>query len=243
MTVQAHLYHWLWGTLDALFPPRCAGCGRKGTRWCEDCQRKVQVLKPPLCPRCGEPGFESLCPSCRQQPPAFTQLRAWSLYADPIRTAIHQLKYRRNLGLGEALALPLADFVRSLNWPVEAIVPIPLSQKRYQERGYNQVATFAYPLALHLGLPYLGDALHRTRDTRSQVGLSAHERRENVHNAFQAREKLVRGKQILLVDDVATTGSTLSSAANALLIAGAQAVYAVTLARANSLSLGGTYDA
>ncbi len=184
-----------------------------------------------------------VCPSCHQHPPAFTQLRSWSLYADPVRTAIHQMKYRRNLGLGEALAYPFANFVRSLNWPVEVIVPIPLSQKRYQERGYNQVATFAYPLSLHLGLKYLGRALYRVRETRSQVGLSARERRENVYDAFQARENLVRGKQILLVDDVATTGSTLSSAANALLIAGARAVYAVTLARANSLSIGGTYDA
>nr|BAL52748.1 phosphoribosyltransferase [uncultured Chloroflexota bacterium] len=146
------------------------------------------------------------------------------------------------MGLGEALAIPFAHFVRSLAWPVEAVIPIPLSPKRYQERGYNQVALVAYPLALHLQLPYLSQALRRVRETRSQVGLSAQDRRQNVRDAFEARSEWVRGKSVLLVDDVATTGATLSSASEALLSAGAARVYAVTLARSHHFS-GGTYDA
>lgn len=243
MNGRAFLYHWLWEILDGLFPPRCGGCGKEGARWCAECQRQVQIPMPPLCLRCGTSIKEgTLCFSCQQHLPAFEILRSWSLFTGPVRSALHHLKYRRNMGLGEALAIPFARFVRSLGWPVDAVIPIPLSPKRYQERGYNQVALVAYPLALHLRLPYLGRALQRTRETRSQVGLSVQERRQNVQNAFKAQDGWVKGKRILLVDDVATTGSTLSSASEALLSAGATAVYAVTLARAIYLS-GGTYDA
>lgn len=226
-----------------LFPPRCGGCGQEGVRWCAQCQKEVKTPRPPLCVRCGTFSYDEICPACREHPPTFVYLRSWSLFTEPVRPALHRLKYRRDMGLGEALAVPFARFVRSLQWPVDVVIPIPLSAKRYRERGYNQVALFAYPLALHLNLPYLARALKRTRETRSQVGLSAKERRENVQGAFMAEGKWLKGKTVLLVDDVATTGSTLSSAAQALLSAGANAVYAVTLARAIHPSLGGTYDA
>jgi ComF family protein len=142
------------------------------------------------------------------------------------------LKYGRDVGLGEALAWDVALFLDSLGWQAEAIVPIPLSQQRMRERGYNQSGLIAHPLSRIMQWRYLPDAVQRTRHTRSQVGLTAAERRENVQLAFTANPGLVRNKTILLFDDVATTGATLHSASQALLSAGANRVYALTAAKA-----------
>lgn len=149
--------------------------------------------------------------------------------------ALHRLKYRRDLALGEALAWPLAQYVETaLGWDVDLIVPIPLSQGRSVERGYNQVALVAQPLALIKNWTYAPKALARVKHTRSQVGLNAQERLENVRDAFCADPRLVRSKKVLLLDDVATTGATLFSASRSLVEAGAREVYALTTARAIS---------
>lgn len=226
-------YHLFWQGVDWIFPPECAGCGQPGTRWCPDCQRAVQPVSGPICQICGIPMHTAgVCPDCRAQKPAFQLLRSWAVFQDPLRQALHQLKYRRNMGLGEVLTLQMLDFVKSLGWPIEALIPIPLSAARFQERGYNQVGLVARPLAMLMSWHYLPGALQRIRNTRSQVGLSAEERRQNVHNAFQADAKQVKGRCILLMDDVATTGATLESAAQAVRSAGASQVYALTIARA-----------
>ncbi|MBV6395492.1 MAG: hypothetical protein HFACDABA_01068 [Anaerolineales bacterium] len=136
------------------------------------------------------------------------------------------------MALGDALAVHIKRFVDSLGWEFEAIVPVPLGEKRMRERGYNQVALIAKPVSLALDSMYRPAALKRQRDTRSQVGLSAGERRDNVRNAFLADPNFVRGKSVLVMDDVATTGATLTSSAEALLHAGASQVYAITVARA-----------
>jgi ComF family protein len=132
----------------------------------------------------------------------------------------------------------MADFVRSLHWPVKVMIPVPLGKKRLKERGYNQVGLVARPLAHSLGLRYEPDALRKTRDTRSQVGLSISQRSENVQDAYQAEAQVVRNKSILIMDDVATTGSTISACTSALLSAGAQEVYVLTIARASPSSFG-----
>jgi ComF family protein len=159
-------------------------------------------------------------------------MRSWSNFEHPVREALHQLKYRRNIGLGEALATQMSPFVAQLGWPVDTIIPIPLGKKRLKERGYNQVAMVAKPLALCLGMDYRPAALIRARETRSQVGLSAMERKQNVLNVFQADKNKIGGRTVLLMDDVSTTGATLSSAADALYTSGAKDVYAITVARA-----------
>ena len=160
-------------------------------------------------------------------------MRSWAVFDSPIQNALHTLKYRRNIaGLGDALAHHMADFVGSLRWPLEVVIPVPLSRKRLQERGYNQVALVARPLAYELGLTYAPNLLWKIRDTRSQVGLNMQERRENVSMAYQAHRSAVTRKSILLMDDVSTTGSTISACTEALLLAGAQEVYVLTIARA-----------
>ncbi len=136
------------------------------------------------------------------------------------------------MALGEALAKYLAGFVRTLGWPVNLVVPVPLGKGRKKERGYNQVGLVAMPLAAFNHWNYSPRGLARIRETRSQVGLTIDQRKENVSGAFQGDETLVSGLNILLMDDVATTGATLSASAKALMDAGAHNVYALTLARA-----------
>ena len=222
-----------WVGLDWLFPPVCGGCGNPGTRWCVECQKKVQVIVAPVCDACGLPqAYFGLCKRCQQKRPSFKYLRSWAVFESSVQMALHRLKYRRDIGLGEALSNQLAGFVDRLEWPIDMLTPIPLGKKRLRERGYNQVAMIAKPLSLQLGLDYYPKALIRARETRSQVGLSAKERQENVQNAFLADGKMVKGRSILLMDDVSTTGATLSSAAEALYLSGARAVYATTVARA-----------
>lgn len=233
------LYHGLWQGLDLIYPPVCGGCGKPGSRWCADCQANVPLLQGPLCEKCGLPQEKAgLCSDCRLEKRSFHSLRSWAIFENPIRNALHSLKYRRDMGLGDALAFHVAGFLEELNWPVDMVVPIPLGRRRLRERGYNQVGLIARPLALLLKIRYSRRALARQRETRSQVGLSREERRENVSGAFRADGSLVAGKTILVMDDVATTGSTLSSGAEALLASGAKEVYALTVARALTRHMG-----
>ena len=161
-------------------------------------------------------------------------MRSWAVFDSPLQNGLHTIKYRGNIPLGEALALQMVDFVQSLAWAIDVLIPVPLGKKRLRERGYNQVALVAEPLAYHTGMLYLPLSLWKARETRSQVGLNVSQRYENVHNAYQADPRGVSGKSILLMDDVATTGSTISSCTEALLSAGASSVYAITIARALS---------
>ena len=227
-------YHLLWSTLDLLLPPRCGGCGLPGSRWCADCAGKVQHPLAPICEICGMPltGESGVCQDCRGAKPAYCALRSWSIFEAPVRTALHSLKYRRDVGLGEALAPQLAESVAGLNWPINLIVPVPLGRKRLAERGYNQVSLIARPLSMAMRIAYAPNALARQQETRSQVGLTRAQRKENVRGAFHAKQSRVNGRIVLLMDDVATTGSTLSSCAEALYAAGARDVFAFTVARA-----------
>jgi len=161
-------------------------------------------------------------------------MRSWAVFDSPIQNALHAMKYRRNIGLGESIAIQMVDFVRSLNWPIEITIPVPLGKKRLIERGYNQVALVARPLAFRLGLKYESDALQKVRETRSQVGLTVSQRHENVQNVYWADTNIVNGKSILIMDDVATTGSTISACTEALLSAGVREIYVLTIARALS---------
>ncbi|MBI1792944.1 MAG: ComF family protein [Chloroflexi bacterium] len=226
-------YRLLWSGLDLLFPPVCGGCGQTGSRWCGNCQQSLPKLSEPVCDVCGVPlEAAGLCADCQRARPRFNALRSWSAFDAPVRNALHRLKYRRDIGLGDALAVHLSEYVAGLNWPINVVVPVPLGRGRSHERGYNQVGLIARPLSLALRLAYVPGALMRTRETRSQVGLTKNQRRDNVSGAFRADGQLVKNKVVLLMDDVATTGSTLSSCAEALYAAGAQDVFALTVSRA-----------
>jgi competence protein ComFC len=227
------IYRWLWSGLDWLYPPLCGGCGSKGERWCPSCQVATRVLGEDVCSICGgNLNASGLCRRCAVSRPHFDQLRSWAEYGGPLRHAIHRLKYSRDMSLGEALARPMVACFQSQAWPVDLILPVPLGLARLAQRGYNQATLLARPIALAMNLPFRPSGLERQRETRSQVDLSAEQRWTNVSGAFHADPGVVRGKRVLVVDDIATSCATLDACAIALREAGAEAVYCLTLARA-----------
>jgi ComF family protein len=169
-------------------------------------------------------------------------VRAAAVFEGAIRQAIHELKY----GGQTELASPLAELMVTA-WgnglfPVDCVTPVPLHPRRIRERGYNQATLIAEVFAQQTNLPILADALVRSRMTESQTSLGAFARRKNVDGAFTARPPMVRGRSILLVDDVCTTGSTLQACADALRQGGASQVYAMTVARAGWDTRSGAAD-
>jgi ComF family protein len=226
-------YHLVWTAVDWIFPPTCGGCGKVGERWCITCQQNLSRVSGPICQRCGEPlAVGGICGECSANPPAVKALRSFGIYEGSLRNAIRQMKYKRDIGLGEALSKHLIELYNDQKWEIDLIVPVPLSSRRMRERGYNQAGLLARPLSYAIGKSFLAGAILRKRETRSQVGLNASERKANTAGAFQARETFVRGKVVLVIDDVATTGATINACAQALCDAGSKAVYGLTLARA-----------
>lgn len=226
-------YNWLWSSLDLLFPATCGGCDKNQTRWCEDCREKVEIILPPICEKCGGKTLkQGLCVNCQEKPPAYHAIRSWAIYNGPLSNAIQKLKYKRDISLGIVLARPILDLFTTLSWNIDCVVPVPLGVARLRERGYNQSALLARPLAMSSGIKYRPQALKRVRETSTQVGLTINQRRENVKDAFRSFNSEVEGKSILIVDDVMTSGATLESCTTALIQAGAVKVFALTLARA-----------
>jgi ComF family protein len=210
----------------------CAGCDKTGSRWCEECNKKLKILNGIVCDVCGLPQEQvGTCKTCLADRPHFRRLRAWTIFEDPIRNALHKLKYRKDLSMGDAIAFHMLPFVKTLNWHIDMMIPTPLGKERIKQRGYNQVAMIAKPLSLALQIEYAPNELTRKKETRTQVGLTKVERKKNVEGAFQASASVKR-KNILIIDDVSTTGATLSAIAESLYQAGAENVFALTVARA-----------
>jgi ComF family protein len=226
--------HWLASLLDLVFPPRCMGCASRGAWLCPPCRDKLEPVVGPICQRCGRPWPEGgVCPYCRQTFNVLEGLRAGYLFAGPLREGIHRFKYEGERGLAGPLAGLLSPAARSLPWPIDVVVPVPLHPARERQRGYNQSVLLAQALAKVTRAPLDIRSLRRERDTRPQMGLTAAERRANVVGAFAGRPGALAGKRVMLLDDVCTTGSTLEACAQAARQAGAGAVWALVLARAS----------
>jgi ComF family protein len=172
-----------------------------------------------------------LCIRCTDKRPEYSKLRSIYEYRDELRSTLHHLKYDNDLGAGEILGSKCADYLNRLDWNIDMIFPVPLGENRRKERGYNQAAMIAYPMALILGIHYGHKDLIRVKETISQVDFNAEQRRLNVQDAFRAQGADLQGKNILIIDDVITTGSTMSECARALKKAGAINVYGLSVAR------------
>jgi ComF family protein len=221
--------------MDWLFPTTCAGCEKPGQRWCADCHQSVNRIGQAACQRCGEPLYNSqadqalnVCHHCQEKPPLYEALGSWAIYEG----ALHRLKYNHDLGLGDVFADFLSSYVVEKRWPVDLVLPVPLGRKRLKERGYNQAGLLARPVAQAFGWRYEPDGLIKIKDTPSQVGLNHNERKINVHGAFLGDVEKIKGANVLLIDDVTTTGATLEACTAALLEAKANRVWGLTLARA-----------
>jgi ComF family protein len=220
--------------LDLILPPICAHCGQAGSLLCDDCLAGLPRMRGPLCSLCGRMVAQptSCCFACRQYHLPLCQIRAAVPFKEAVPGLIHKMKYKGLFALTEPLSLVMVESWPMWPVPVDLVLPIPLHPKRRQKRGYNQAELLANHLCHQLQLPSEPMALRRVRDTRPQVDLNTWARQANVAGAFEAERGWVRGKSIVLIDDVCTTGSTLSAAASALLSAGAQTVSGYCLARA-----------
>ncbi len=221
----------LWQAIDLVFPPFCCHCGRIGYELCPDCFSKIELLdQSSFCEVCGGKKHEDGI--CKAKGIFMDKIHSWGYYQGPLKSTVQKLKYKRGMGLVSYLVPFLETFIANWFDQFDVITPLPLGRKREHERGYNQTALFTKPLARNLGFPYLPEAVVRVRETRSQVGLSAVERRSNISDAFHADEKKVKGLKVLLMDDITTTSATINECAKALKLGGAESVYCFTLAKA-----------
>lgn len=219
--------------LNLLFPQSCVGCGKEGDLICSACRRSLPRISPPLCPQCGIPQSSSiLCPGCVAWQAQIDGIRSPFCFDGVIRPAIHQLKYRNLRTLAAPMAKLLNDYLTGSPMPGEVLVPVPLHQKRLRERGYNQAGLLARELGKLRSVPVVEDCLIRVRYALPQARTATvTERRRNVAGAFSCRNDRLEGKQVLLIDDVATSGATLDACAAALKAGGVTSVWALVLAR------------
>jgi ComF family protein len=225
-----------------LFPPVCAGCRRQVDMpgaLCGECWPKLRFLERPWCAVLGTPfayemGEGALSPEAIANPPAFDRARAAFRFDDVGRALIHGLKYGDRLEVAVALSGWMAAAGRDLLAEADALVPVPLHWTRLVARRFNQAAELTRHLSARTGLANEALLLKRVRRTRHQVGLTRAQRLENVTGAFRIaadRRGWVRGKRLVLVDDVLTTGATLEACCRVLRRAGAARIDVLTAAR------------
>lgn len=216
--------------LDLVLPLSCAGCGRDGGVLCDSCRAGLPRLTAPYCARCADPGHP-LCAACEARPPAYGAITAPFLMEGVVRDLVYSLKYRNLRASAPELGRLMTRHLESNPLPHDVIVPVPLHRSRERRRGYNQSELLAKQVSSGTGLSLDSGSLKRTRDTPPQIDMQSNDERiENVEAAFEASSEL-DGRRVLLVDDVVTTGSTMSACATALRAAGASSVWGLALAR------------
>jgi ComF family protein len=206
---------------------------------CWDCWSDTARVEAPFCDLCGDPvagtiDHDFICYSCSAEKPAFDAARSAARYDGVVGTALRQLKYEHALWLAPDLATVLYNCIQA-EYPehsFDLLVPVPLHHVRRRQRGFNQSAVLAHELGRRTGSPSRPQLLRRIRPTTSQTNLTAKERLSNVTKAFQSKsEKQLAGRNVLLVDDVMTTGATVNACAKALKRGGAATVHVITAAR------------
>ncbi|APV45469.1 comF family protein [Dehalogenimonas formicexedens] len=215
--------------LDVFFPKYCLGCGREGDYLCQRCRAGLPYQEPPYCPCCGKSLDHH--PDCDLLSQELKQLNSVFRFEGVIKKAVHQLKYNNLRDIAPTLGALMADFLKNNEIIGDALVPVPLHKSRLRERGYNQAQLLALSIHKLTGLPVFLEALRKIKPTPPQADSSSVEaRRLAVVGAFGCYNNFT-GRRVILIDDVATSGATLSSCAETLAEAGAKEIRALTLAR------------
>jgi ComF family protein len=229
---------------DIIFSPQCLGCTeilhpQSGQLFCPVCKEKIKFITDNFCPVCGitfsdSPAASHLCGNCMENKTYFSCARAVVSYETIILDVIHQFKYGNNISVGALLASFMADFsfpdVDFIGYSL--IIPVPLHIKRLRQSGFNQSLILAQAFAKKWQILINFSLLKRHKFTLTQTGLNKTERKQNIKGAFEVNDKKkITGKNVILVDDVYTTGATINECAKTLTKAGAQKVTVLTLAR------------
>lgn len=236
----------VWGgawraALNVVLPPLCLGCQARlldHDALCSECWRRVDFIRPPLCDRLGLPmpydtGGIMISAAAAAHPPPFERARAVARYDGLMRDLIHDFKFRDTHDARRLFGRWLCQAAPELVASADIIIPVPLARSRLLARRFNQAQILATEVARMSGKTLLPLALRRTRATAHQIGLTRRERERNVAGAFAVSPgaiSQIAGKSLLLIDDVMTTGATLSAATKALKKAGAARVDVLTLA-------------
>ncbi len=226
---------------EILFPSgyKCLLCSKeinddRKSSFCDECLFTLPFNDGKICKRCGNPLYAQgdICDFCRTKFPKFVQCRSPFLYKDSIAFLIKQLKYDNKKYIAQSLSyFMLAEYMK-INHEADVVVPVPLFPAHQVKRGYNQSELLCHAFT-EKGMAVNTKILTRVKDTSTQTDLSYAERKENVKDAFSVSNKQsIAGKNVLLVDDVFTTGSTINECSKTLLKAGAKRVFVVTLAHA-----------
>ncbi len=221
--------------LNILFPSKCPICAKTPDSYlynpvCTDCWNTIERYHGPSCSICGIPTispFAKNCESCLRETPPFSQILYYGIYEGALKEAIHILKFN---GI-KRLSKPLSHLLLKLPIPsCDAIIPVPLHKNRLMQREFNQTAAIGIHLSRALGIPLSLNTLIKIKDTPPQTETSGRERILNIKDAFFATKE-IKGLNVLLVDDVITTGSTVKECSETLKKAGAKSVTIVALAR------------
>ncbi len=227
--------------LDLFFPPLCVSCQDwlkdSSVFFCETCERLWPSLQTPCCSLCCRP-FSSpveeshLCGDCLMEPPPYRKLHAVARYEGILHDLLVQFKFQGKERLIKPLGQKLRLYLGQTQIECDLVLPVPLHPSRLRERGFNQSLLLAQVVASELQVPLERRLLFKTKATAPQTSLKGDDRRKNLRNVFDVRDKdRIQGKRILMIDDVFTTGATMKEVAQILKKAGASQVEGLVLAR------------
>lgn len=233
---------WSQSFLDLILPPRCFGCGditSEHHTLCSDCWKNCTFLSSPWCTLCGWPfpyetPEQTLCPSCHRLPPLFVECRSALAYHEESRRFILKLKQGDGTYLAPALSKLMMRVGQDILSHTDLLIPVPLHWKRLFCRQYNQATLLSNQITQQTSIPTRTDLVKRHRSTSKQGHQNRKQRYANVRGAFSIppeKSALFKGKRLTLIDDVFTTGATLTECARILLNGGAKEVRILTLAR------------
>lgn len=233
--------------INLLYPAICRGCSKKIDKFdrniCDDCAKKIKERLPPFCIKCGrqlkgDPELMAMCQNCEKDKPFFD--KAWSAchYDNLLKNLIHDFKYKKIISLSKDFTALLINFMKKhhIGRDSQIILSIPMHPDRLFQREINHADILAKALGKNLGIPYSGNTLKKTKNTSLQSKLKRDARIKNLRSSFYLKDKsIVHNKNIMLVDDLFTTGSTVNECSRLLKDSGAGYIEVITLARGDIL--------
>jgi len=228
--------------LSIIFPSKCIACSTivsAGSKVCSICWSQLEFISSPSCAKCDYPfefdiGYDALCGGCLEEGPLFDKAISVLRYTELSKIMVHRLKYSDKLHIAKHFASMLFKKIHKDAQGFDFIIPVPMHRKKMRSRLYNQAALMVTHLSDYSGVAPLHNGLLKTKYHESQTGLSRSVRKENIKNTFEINKKyadVIKGKNILLVDDVYTTGATVNECSRVLKRGLCKSVTVVTLAR------------